>query len=77
MESALSGLVDGRLEQIEVTKRGTSPRILQARLIGSGGTTTITGADLQARLGLRDRWVSFRKTDPEAAARYAKPWAAS
>jgi len=42
-----------------VVKRGVSPRIVQARLVGSGGTTTITGPQLRRALGLDDSWISF------------------
>ena len=39
MSSALSGLARGKLKNIVVTQRGTSPRIVYANLIGSRGTT--------------------------------------
>jgi stage II sporulation protein D len=77
MDAALSGLVKGSLEKIEVTKRGASPRILSADIVGSGGTTSVSGETLAARLGLRDRWAYFDETHvgPEAKpARFKAPW---
>jgi len=60
MEDELSGLFDGRLERIEVLDRGRSPRIVRARVLGSAGSTTITGDTLRARLELRSTWARFR-----------------
>jgi stage II sporulation protein D len=57
----LSAYLDGRLEEVRVTKRGASPRIVWARLYGSGGVTRIRGDQLAAALGGYDRWLSFRK----------------
>jgi stage II sporulation protein D len=79
MDSALSGLVQGSLEKIDVTKRGASPRILSADLVGSDGTTSVSGETLASRLGLRDRWASFDElhVGPEAKpARFKSPWQA-
>jgi stage II sporulation protein D len=69
--SKLSGLVKGRLQGIRVTRRGVSPRIVTAKVIGTGGTTTVSGATLRARLGLLDTWayftsISTKKTKPPA-----------
>jgi stage II sporulation protein D len=61
MQSRLARYVSGRLQRIVVTKRGVSPRIVRARLVGSGGTTTIRGDTLQYALGLYDRWAYFRR----------------
>lgn len=55
----LGGLVKGRFKGIEVTKRGRSPRIVSAEIVGSGGRTTVDGATLRARLGLLDTWAYF------------------
>lgn len=61
MSSRLAPYVDGALRGIRVTQRGESPRIDYARLIGSGGTTTIRGDTLAGALGLYDRWAYFKK----------------
>jgi stage II sporulation protein D len=61
MNSELDGLVRGKLRNIIVTQRGTSPRIVSANLIGSGGTTTVNGPQLRDALGLPDTWAFFKK----------------
>jgi len=58
--SALGALVRGRLRSIRVTKRGVSPRIVRAEVVGSGGRTSVTGPQLRRALGLRDTWIRFR-----------------
>ncbi len=55
----LSGLVKGTFRGIEVLKRGSSPRILSAYVLGSGGRTLTSGDELAARLGLDDTWAYF------------------
>jgi stage II sporulation protein D len=57
----LGGYLDGRLNRVVVTKRGTSPRIVWARLYGTGGVTKVRGDQLAAALGGYDRWMTFRK----------------
>jgi stage II sporulation protein D len=61
MNAALGGLVRGKLKNIVVTQRGSSPRIVHANLIGTGGTTTVDGPDLRDALGLPDSWAFFKK----------------
>ncbi len=61
MNSRLGPYLDGSLRKIKVTKRGDSPRIDEAKLIGSGGTTKIRGDTLQYALGLYDRWAYFKR----------------
>jgi stage II sporulation protein D len=51
--------VPGSFRSITVLKRGRSPRIIQARISGSGGSKTITGPQIRSRLGLYDTWASF------------------
>ena len=58
-ERKLGGLVKGRLRAIKVTKRGYSPRIVSARIVGSGGITTVSGPTLRTRFGLFDTWATF------------------
>src|SRR6202034_3534374 len=57
--SKLRKLVDGSLEGINVVKRGVSPRVIQAQVVGSAGSTTVTGATLQSDLGTPSTWMSF------------------
>jgi len=62
MSSAMRALgLKGKLRNIVVTQRGTSPRVVHANLVGTGGTTTVTGPDLQDALGLPDTWAFFKK----------------
>lgn len=62
MNARLGPYLAGSLRQIKVTKRGDSPRIDYAKLIGTRGTTTIRGDTLALALGLYDRWAFFTKT---------------
>jgi SpoIID/LytB domain protein len=55
----LRGLVKGGLRGIEVLRRGVSPRILTAAILGTAGDTPVSGAELAARLGLQDTWAYF------------------
>jgi SpoIID/LytB domain protein len=60
----LHGLVRGNFRGIEVLKRGSSPRIVSAAVLGSKGARTITGQELAARLGLYDTWAYFSVGGP-------------
>ena len=55
----LSGLVKGRFRGIKVIQRGRSPRIVAAKIVGTGGRTRVDGATIRARLGLYDTWAYF------------------
>jgi stage II sporulation protein D len=57
----LGGYLEGRLKQVVVTKRGVSPRIITAKLIGTGGVSTVTGSQLEVALGGYDTWMTFQK----------------
>jgi SpoIID/LytB domain protein len=59
----LSGLVEGSFEGIEVLKRGTSPRIVSAEILGSKGHKMVSGPELAGRLGLDSTWVYFSVKD--------------
>ena len=59
----LHGLVRGSFRGIEVRRRGFSPRIRSAYVLGSAGRTGVTGAELAARLGLHDAWAYFSVRD--------------
>jgi stage II sporulation protein D len=61
MESRLSDLFAGRLKKIEVLKRGDSPRIVRARVVGTSGSSRVSGLGLQIRLGLNSTWARFHK----------------
>jgi stage II sporulation protein D len=55
----LRGLVKGRFRSIEVTRRGVSPRIVSADIVGSKGRTTVSGPTLRSRFRLFDTWAYF------------------
>jgi SpoIID/LytB domain protein len=55
----LRGLVKGSFRGIEVLKRGVSPRIVAAEVLGSRGNSPVRGPELAARLGLDSAWAYF------------------
>jgi stage II sporulation protein D len=76
----LGGLVKGRLRRIKVLRRGRSPRVVLAQIVGSGGRTTVSGPTLRRELGLYDTWARFtvitagaRRGDGSAPAPPATP----
>ncbi len=61
ISSALSGYLDGRLKKVVITKTGYSPRIIEAKLYGTGGVTSVTGEQLEVALGGYSTWMTFEK----------------
>jgi stage II sporulation protein D len=57
----LGAYLDGRLKQVVITKTGVTPRIISAKLIGTGGITTVTGEQLEVALGGYATWMTFQK----------------
>lgn len=57
----LSGLLEGKLKKVVITKTGFSPRIIEAKLYGTGGVTSVTGEQLQVALGGYSTWMTFEK----------------
>lgn len=55
----LHGLFKGSFRGIEVLKRGVSPRILTARVLGTTGAVVVSGPELAGRLGLTSTWEHF------------------
>ena len=55
----LGRLVKGKLVAIKVTETGASPRIMEAKVTGTGGSTTVTGVQLESAFGLLSTWASF------------------
>jgi stage II sporulation protein D len=55
----LGRLVRGRLVRIRVLRRGTSPRVVRAEVVGTGGRTRVSGPTLRRKLGLFDTWARF------------------
>jgi SpoIID/LytB domain protein len=63
----LGSLVKGSFKGIRVTRRGASPRIMTAEVVGSRGVTTVDGATLRAKLELFDTWAYFTAIKGEKA----------
>jgi SpoIID/LytB domain protein len=55
----LSGFYRGTFHGIEVLKRGVSPRILTARVLGTSAASIVSGPALAGRLGLNSTWEYF------------------
>ncbi len=64
ISSKLSNYLDGRLKKIVITKTGYSPRIIEAKLYGTGGVTAVDGEQLEVALGGYSTWMSFEKVLP-------------
>lgn len=60
--------VKGRFVGVDVIRRGRSPRIVTADVVGTRGRTRVSGPQIRARLGLNDTWVTFRVIGTRAAA---------
>jgi SpoIID/LytB domain protein len=58
-DAKLGSSVKGAFRGIEVVRRGRSPRIVEADVIGTRGRTRVTGGQLRARFGLFDSWAFF------------------
>lgn len=61
ISSRLGAYLKGKLKRVVITKTGVSPRIVTAKLIGTAGTSTVTGSQLSVALGGYDTWMSFEK----------------
>ena len=71
--TSLGGLVKGRLKLIRVLKRGVSPRIVRASVVGTAGTTAVTGPQLRRAFGLRDTWIRFRSFSTDVSKQPVAP----
>lgn len=49
----------GAVRRIEVLRRGDSPRVVRARVVGTRGVRRVSGEALQLAFDLPDRWASF------------------
>jgi stage II sporulation protein D len=61
ISAKLGAYLQGKLKQVVITKRGVSPRIISAKLVGTGGVSTVSGEQLEVALGGYDTWMSFQK----------------
>jgi stage II sporulation protein D len=55
----LGSLVKGKFRGIRVTKRGVSPRVVDAQVVGSRGVTSVTGPQLEALFSLPSTYMRF------------------
>lgn len=60
----------GSFKSLKVLKRGVSPRVVQARVIGTKGSVVLSGPTIRTRLGLRDTW--FTDVRIATSARYPR-----
>ena len=65
----LGSLVKGTFEGVTVSQTGVSPRVVTATVDGSGGSTTVTGPQLQGIFGLMSTYMSFSTISTNAASR--------
>lgn len=56
---SLGGYYHGSLRGIQVVKHGVSPRIVEARVIGTHGSSTLSGAELQSLFGTMSTYMAF------------------
>jgi SpoIID/LytB domain protein len=64
----------GAFKRLKVLQRGVSPRVVQARVIGSTGSRTLSGPQVRSALGLRDTWFThYRVASSASRARSARP----
>jgi len=61
ISAKLGAYLDGRLQKVVVTERGASPRIVWAKLYGTGGVTKVRGDQLASAVGAYSTWMSFEK----------------
>ncbi|MGN6258067.1 MAG: SpoIID/LytB domain-containing protein [Solirubrobacterales bacterium] len=61
ISAKLSAYLQGRLKQVVITKTGVTPRIITAKLVGTTGTSTVSGTDLEVALGGYSDWMTFEK----------------
>jgi SpoIID/LytB domain protein len=55
----LRGLYRGQFHGVEVVKRGVSPRVLVARVLGTAAASRVSGPELAGRLGLDSTWEYY------------------
>lgn len=61
ISSRLGAYLQGKLKRVVIVKTGVSPRIVSAKLVGTGGTSTVSGSQLSVALGGYDTWMTFEK----------------
>jgi stage II sporulation protein D len=72
LDAKLGSLVRGRFRGIDVVRRGVSPRVVRAYVVGSRGRRSATGPQLRARLDLRDSWFYIRRVSTKTGGAKAR-----
>jgi SpoIID/LytB domain protein len=67
VQSKLRRYVRGRFKRIKVVRRGVSPRVVRAQVVGTGGVTEVTGPQLRSAFGLYDTWAYFTSVTSKAS----------
>ncbi len=65
ISSRLGAYLQGRLKKVVIARTGYSPRIIEAKLFGTGGVSTVTGEQLEVALGGYSTWMTFEKVVPK------------
>lgn len=68
LQSKLGSWVRGKLRRVKILRTGDSPRVVRARIVGSAGSTVVSGTDIQIRLGLRSTWFRIVRADGKGGA---------
>ena len=58
-QAKLGALVEGSLKGIKVVQHGASPRIVEAQVVGTKGSVTVSGVQLRKAFGAPSTWMSF------------------
>ena len=66
LSARLRPYVNGKLKAIKVRKRGVSPRIVAADVVGSKGSRRVNGTNLRQALRANDNWMSFKRVTTNA-----------
>jgi stage II sporulation protein D len=69
VKSKLGGLCSGSFKSVKVLQRGSSPRVVSANVVCSGGTRRASGASIRSAAGLYDTWFTFVQVSAKAAGR--------
>jgi stage II sporulation protein D len=67
VQSKLRRYLRGRFKRIKVLQRGVSPRVVRAQVVGTRGTTDVTGPQLRSVFGLYDTWAFFTSVTSKAS----------
>src|SRR5262249_28746993 len=65
ISAKLGAYLSGRLKKVVVTKTGVTPRMVRAKLYGTGGVTTVSGERIEVALGGYSTWMTLQKVVPK------------